>query len=152
MMGQLALPPFPVMADLVAPEIEFATDALLLSMAASRTVDGSAPVGWVSQAPCPTTSKIDNRPATIQMITVQVRHVVGRIGEVRGIAAVAPRAPGADVVVAGQPDGQWCQIGPLQGEVHRVVGPEAAAERDQLGAWGVSEWICGTTWWVSQRV
>jgi hypothetical protein len=28
--GQLALPPFPVMAHVVAPEIEFATDPFLL--------------------------------------------------------------------------------------------------------------------------
>src|SRR5215472_18459644 len=69
--------------------------------------------------------------------------IVHRVVEVRRVAALAPGVPGARVVVAGEAQRQREQVRAPQGEVCRMEGAEAAAERCYLkrpAAIGVDPW------------
>ena len=86
----------PVVRRVVAPDVQLARDAALGEQPAIRRVWGSDCVGCTSQAPWPTTSTIWSRLAQpVEVLAVQAGHVVRRVGEVRGLAAVAPGPPGA---------------------------------------------------------
>src|SRR5215207_2621205 len=58
------------------------------------------------------------------VVSVQVGHVVHGVVEVDGVAALAPAQLGG-FVDAALADGQGEQVGPAEGEVGRVEGPEA---------------------------
>ena len=77
----------------------------------------------------------DPRAQPVEMIAVQVLHVVGGIVEVDGVAGLAP-ADVRDLVDAAQAEGEREEIGVLEGEVGRVVGPERAACDDDLAGAG----------------
>ena len=106
---------------------------LLCSRCARCRADGSDPVGSTSQAPCPTVSSRKTRLAQpVQVVAVEVLDVVGRVVEVRRVAALAPGVPLVRVVAAGLADRHREQVGPLEREVERVEGAEAAPGRHDV--------------------
>jgi hypothetical protein len=77
-----------------------------------------------------------------EVLSGQVPDVIHRVVEVRLFAALAPRVPRGRVVVAGEAQREREQVGPLEREVRRVKGAQAAAERRDLqftAAIGVDE-------------
>ena len=104
------------MRHVVPPQVQLVPDALVGQQAGHPArVDGSAPV-VSSHMPLPA----DQQQATpgaqpVEVVAVQVGHVVQRVVEVQGVAALAPAAPGGRVVVAGQADRQREQVGALEG-------------------------------------
>ncbi len=101
---------------------------------AKLRVESSAPV-VSSHCPWPqTSSRFSVLLQPLQVVAVQVRHVVHRVVEVERVAALPPADP-ADVVDARQADREREQVGPLQREVRRVVRAEARpGDQDLLEA------------------
>src|SRR6476646_11442693 len=123
MMRDLASPRRPVVRDVVAPEVDLAGDALLVEQRAEapRRVERAGRV-----LPLPLSADEQDRdviPQPAQVVAAQVRDVVHRVVEVDGIALLAP-ALNRDVVHAAHADREREEVGPLEAEVGRVVGPE----------------------------
>src|SRR3954464_4886092 len=135
MVGDLRAPRRPVVRDVVAPEIELVADALLAQALgeAQRAVERA---GGVLPAALPADEQQAHaRPQPVEVVAVEVRHVVDRAVEVRLVPALARGvAPGRRVVAARQADGEREEVGALEGEVSGVVAAEAAAGRDDLRA------------------
>ena len=76
--------------------------------------------------------EVDPAAQPVQVVAVEVGHVVARVGEVRRVPAVAPGVPLRRVVVAALADRHREQVSAGQREVQRVVGAEAAAGHDHV--------------------
>jgi hypothetical protein len=117
----------------VPPEIELVAQALL-------TEQRREPLRRLERArrvlPLPLAAdehQRDARPQPLEVVALQVLHVVDRVVEVDGVAALAPADDG-DVVDAAHADREWEEVGALEGEVRSVVCAEAGAARHDLAA------------------
>src|SRR5204863_8730447 len=73
------------------------------------------------------------RAQPVQVVAVQVRHVVDRVVEVDRVVALTPAVPGGHVVVAGEAQREGEEVGALEREVQRVEGAHRRAKCVDLG-------------------
>ena len=74
---------------------------------------------------------VQPRAEPVEVVAVEMWHVVGRVGEVRRVAALTPAVPRRRVVVAGLADRDREQVGALQRQLEGVVGTHRAAGDDR---------------------
>src|SRR4051812_7101965 len=134
MVRDLGAPRRPVVRHIVAPEVELVADVLVAQALgeAQRALERS---GRVLPAALPAhEQETDARAQPVEVLAREVRDGVDRAVEVRLVAPLAPCvAPARRVVVPGQADGEWEQVGALEREVRGVVAAEAAAGGEDLG-------------------
>ena len=134
MVRELLAPPGPVVGDVVPPYVEVVGDALLAEQVGHPPRARQRP-GRV-RLPCALPHgqyDVQPRPHPVEVVAVEVGHVVGRVGEVRRVPALAPAVPRRRVVVAGLADRDREQVGALQGDLERVVGAHRAPGDDRVG-------------------
>ena len=137
--GDLALPPRPVVGGVVAPDVEVVGDAAFGEQGAHPFGLGQRG-GRVGLPGALADGEDDVQPLAQpgEVVAVQLGDVVGGVGEVRRLAALAPGVPLRGVVVAGLADGDREEVGAGQGELQGVVGAERAPGDDRVaGAGGV---------------
>src|SRR5262245_60655290 len=66
------------------------------------------------------------------MIAVQVGDIIGGIGEVSRVPALAPSVPRGRVIVARHTERLWEEVSAAKGEIHRVKRPHRAADRHDV--------------------
>src|SRR3954465_4871212 len=101
MVRNLLLPPVPVVCGVVAPDVQVVRDALLAEQAAHLPRGGQR-AGRVGLPRTLADNEYDVEPLAqpVEVVAVQGGEVVGGVGEVRRLAALAPAAPCRRVVVA----------------------------------------------------
>ena len=121
------------MRHVVTPDVQLVADALV-GEPAGELAGTRQRSGWVylPGALADDEQQRDSVPQPVEVVAVQVGHVVHRVVEIGGVAAFTPGMPGRRVVVAGEAHRERKQVGTLEGEVRRVVGAQAAAEGDDL--------------------
>src|SRR5688500_17399761 len=127
MVRQLRAPRWPVVWNVVSPQVQLVADALLGKQAGETPTALQYPRG-VLPLPLPADDQ-DADPAAqpLQVVVLHVREIVHRAVEVRGVAALTPAVPCGRVVVARQAECEREHVGSLEREVHRVIGAEADA-------------------------
>src|SRR5512132_2758799 len=122
--GELGPPGGPVVGDVVAPQVGLVGDALLPQQAVEGPgrLEGSG--GVLPLALAAEEEQRQAAPQPLEVVAVEVGHIVHRVVEVPGRAAPAPAQP-AGVVHAALADAKGEQVGPAEGEAGRVEGPEA---------------------------
>src|SRR2546421_332775 len=132
MMRDLGAPRRPVVRDVVTPEVELVPDPLLGERPRELTRRLERARRVLPLALAADEQEAGARAQPLEMVAVQVPDVLGRVVEVRGVAALAP-AEARDVVDAGEADREREQVGALEREVGGVVGAETAAGERDLG-------------------
>src|SRR6516162_34239 len=120
------------MGHVEAPQVELVPDALAGQQPGEPYGAGQRSSGVLPLALAAYQQQADPAAQPVEVVTVQVTHVVQRVVEVRLGAALAPALPGRGVVVAGEAHRQREEVGPLEREVGRVEGAQAAAQGGHL--------------------
>src|SRR3954453_8346372 len=125
------------------PQVHLVADALGLEQR-GEAPRGVERAGGVLPLALPAyEQKAQLRAEPVEVVAPEVDDVVHRVVEVRGVAALTPAVPGGWVVVAGHADGKREDVGPLEREVGRVEGTEAASTNDHFARAGgvvTDEW------------
>src|SRR5436305_9764306 len=133
MMRYLRAPRRPAVRNVVPPEVELVADAVLAEQPREplRRLERARRV-----LPLPLAADEQKRGARakpVQVVALQVLHVVERVVEVDRVAALAPPDDG-DVVHAAHADRERKEVRALQREVRRVIRTEARAGDDDVAA------------------
>src|ERR671919_2314751 len=124
MMRELRAPRRPVVRDVVAPEVQLVPDALASEQPreAARALERA---GRVLPLPLPAAEEeADTGAQPVEVVAVEVRHVVHRVVEVRRVAPLPAASHDRDVVDTAEAESEREQVGSLESEVGRMKGAE----------------------------
>src|SRR3954463_8630751 len=104
-MGELGPPGWPVVRDVMPPQVHFMLYPLAGQQRGEPLRAGQRAGGVLPLALPADQQQADLAAQPVEMVTGQVDDVVQRVVEVRLVAAFAPAAPRGRIVVAGEAQG-----------------------------------------------